>query len=120
MPALVKVDEDLPGEVATILGAAGHDARTVYEQGHSGLADKHLWPIVQDEGRMLLTADKGFADARVYPPGTHAGVVLFRLPRESRAGYCRLVEFMVSQTKLEDLAGAVAIVSPGAIRVLRA
>jgi len=28
-------------------------------------------------------ADKGFADLRVYPPGSHAGVLLFRLDEES-------------------------------------
>ena len=68
---------------------------------------------------MLFTADKGFANARCYPPGTHAGVVLFRLPRESRAGYIRLVEFLLSQVNLDDLVGAIAVVSPDAIRVLR-
>lgn len=63
--------------------------------------------------------DKGFADARVHPPGSHAGIILFRLPRESRAGYVRLAEFVLSQVKLEDVAGAITVVSPEAIRILR-
>src|SRR4051812_23395328 len=84
MSLSVKVDEDLPAEIATLLSAAGHDAKSVYAQGHSGLPDDQLWRIVQQEQRMLFTADKGFANARDYPPGSHAGVVLFRLPRESR------------------------------------
>lgn len=66
-----------------------------------------------------MTADKGFANAQAYPPGSHAGVVLFRLPRESRAGYVRLAGFLMAQLKLDDLAGAIAMVSPDAIRVLR-
>jgi hypothetical protein len=69
---------------------------------------------------MLFTADKGFANARIYPPGSHYGVVLFRLPRESRAGYLKLTEFLLSQLKLDDVIGALVVVSPGTIRVLRA
>ncbi|MGE0683186.1 MAG: DUF5615 family PIN-like protein [Candidatus Binatia bacterium] len=37
-----------------------------------GLSDEQLWPQVQREGRLLVTADKGFADLREYPPGSHA------------------------------------------------
>ena len=119
MPVPVKVDEDLPAEISNLVAAAGHDAKTVHVQGHSGLPDEHLWPTVQQEQRMLFTADKGFANARDYPPGSHAGVVLFRLPRESRAGYIRLAEFLLAQVKLEDIAGVIAVVSPDAIRILR-
>jgi hypothetical protein len=68
---------------------------------------------------MLFTADEGFANARRYPPGSHAGVVLFRLRRESRAGYIRLAEFLLSELKLDEIIGAIVVVSPDAIRVLR-
>lgn len=68
---------------------------------------------------MLFTADKGFASALTYPPGSHAGVVLFRLPRESRAGYIRLAEFLLAQVKLDDIVGAIVVVSPKSIRILR-
>jgi predicted nuclease of predicted toxin-antitoxin system len=120
MPVQVKVDEDLPGDVASLCQAAGHDATTVYLQGHSGLPDEQLWPIVQQENRMLFTADKGFANSRHHPPGSHAGVVLFRLPRESRTGYIRLAEFLLAQLKLDTVVGATVVVTPNIIRVLRA
>jgi hypothetical protein len=68
---------------------------------------------------LLFTADKGFANARKYAPGSHAGVVLFRLPRESRAGYIRLAEFLLRQLTLDEIHGAIVVVSPDAIRVLR-
>jgi predicted nuclease of predicted toxin-antitoxin system len=120
MPVQVKVDEDLPGDIASLCQAAGYDASTVYFQGHSGLPDEQLWPKVQQENRMLLTADRGFANAREYPPGSHAGVVLFRLPRESRAGYIWLAEFLLAQLQLDAIVGAIVVVSPNTIRVLRA
>jgi predicted nuclease of predicted toxin-antitoxin system len=90
--ARIKVDEDLPGEIATLLRAGGHDALSVFEQHLTGTTDDKLWPLIQAESRILFTADKGFGDVRAHPPATHAGVVLFRLPRESRAAYIRLVE----------------------------
>jgi hypothetical protein len=117
MPVRIKIDEDLPAEIASWLGAAGHDAQTVYLQGHTGLPDQQLWP---SEQRILLTADKGFANARDYPSGSHAGVALFRLRRESRAGYIRLAEFLLAQVRLEEIAKAIVVVSPDAIRILRA
>ena len=120
MAVAVKVDEDLPAGVASLVVASGYEAKTVYAQGHTGMPDDQLWPIVQQERRMLFTADKGFGNIRDYPPGSHAGVILFRLPRESRAGYLRLAEFLLEQVKLEGIVGAVVVVSPDAIRVRRA
>ncbi len=119
MAVRVKVDEDLPTDIAHLVRAAGYDADTVYAQGHSGTPDDKLWPLVQQDQRMLLTADKGFANAQAYPPGSHAGVILFRLPRESRAGYIRLAQFLLAQVDLVDIAGAIVIVSPDAIRIRR-
>jgi len=39
MPIGVKVDEDLPVEVVDLLRNAGHDARTVVEEGLTGTPD---------------------------------------------------------------------------------
>lgn len=113
----IKVDEDLPAEVADVLRAAGHDASSVVEQGLTGKADDHLWLHVQRESRILFTADKGFADVRQHPPGTHRGIVLFRLPRESRAGYLRLITVLLEAFHLEDAMGAIVVVSPDVVRV---
>jgi predicted nuclease of predicted toxin-antitoxin system len=64
MPVRFKFDEDLPAEIASLVSAIGHDAHTVFLQGHTGLPDEQLWPIVQSDQRILFTADKGFANAR--------------------------------------------------------
>ena len=36
------------------------------------------------EERVLLTQDTDFADIRMYPPGEYPGIVVFRLPSQSR------------------------------------
>lgn len=115
----IKVDEDLPSEIRDLLVAAGHDAATVVDQKLTGTPDERLWPLVQQERRCFFTADKGFADTRKYPPGSHAGVVLFRLPRESRAGYVRLAELLLKEQNLDDIGGFVVVVAPDAIRIRR-
>lgn len=96
MGIAIKVDEDLPRSIAALLREAGHNACTVFDQHLSGTKDDDLWPRVQSERRLLITADKGFGDIRLYPPGSHAGVVLLRLPEESREGYRHLVRQLLA------------------------
>jgi predicted nuclease of predicted toxin-antitoxin system len=74
----VKVDEDLPRALISMLQRVGYDATGVYEQGMGGWKDPALWEFVQAENRFIVTADKGFGDIRVYPPGTHHGVLVLR------------------------------------------
>jgi len=115
----VKVDEDLPADVANLFRDSGHDAQSVVEQTLSGVADPVLWKHVQEERRCLVTADKGFANERSYPPGTHGGIVLFRLPRESRSGYVRLAEMFLERAGVETVLGSITVVTPDSIRVRR-
>lgn len=68
---------------------------------------------------MLITADKGFANAQAHPPGTHAGIVLMRLPRESRAAYLQLTRRLLDGLDLETISGAIVVAAPDAIRVYR-
>lgn len=67
----VKIDEDLPKSVVDLLRAEGYQATSVREQGLQGMKDSALWQVVQQEGCFFVTADKGFGDVRLYPPGTH-------------------------------------------------
>jgi len=117
MAIRVKVDEDLPKQIADLFTERGYDAATVAEQGWQGLPDRELWPHVQQEGRWLVTADKGFADLRAHPPGSHTGVLLFRLDEESRRGYLELAQAALQQLDLEGLAGAVIVVTRRGIRI---
>ena len=117
MSIRVKVDEDLPRQVAELFSGYGHDAVTVVMQGWQGLADEALWPRVQQEERWLVTADKGFADLRVYPPGSHVGVLLFRLDEESRRGYLELTQTVLDRLSFEELTGSIVVVTRRGIRI---
>lgn len=117
MAIRVKVDEDLPQEVADTFTGYGYDATTVLRQGWQGLRDEELWIRVQQEERWLITADKGLADLRFYPPGTHAGVVLLRLEEESRRGYIDLIRKAIQRLDFANIRGSVVVVSHRGIRI---
>ena len=57
MIARVKIDEDLPRQVADLVADQGYDAATVVGQGWQGVSDESLWPPVQNERRWLMTAE---------------------------------------------------------------
>lgn len=119
MSIAIKVDEDLPAALKRQLRDAGHDAITVTDQGWSGRSDDLIWSGVRKEGRLLVTADKGFADARNLSSHRHAGVILLRLDRESWQGYVELIRQLLLATNIEQLTGAITVVTMKGIRVRR-
>jgi predicted nuclease of predicted toxin-antitoxin system len=84
----VKIDENLPAEIAEDLRVLGHDAMTVVEQGMSGVDDELLMARVEDESRIFMTMDKGIANIQAYAPGRFAGLILFRPNQRRVAGKC--------------------------------
>ena len=119
MGLAVKVDEDLPARVADVLRSAGHQAETVVGQGTGGAKDAALWQAVQVEGRFLVTADKGFGDIRLYPPGTHGGVLLLRPDEDGVEPLLDLLRRVLEGKGLEPLRGTVTVASPRGIRIRR-
>jgi len=88
-------------------------------QGWRGLKDPELWPLVQMEAIYFITADKGFGDIRLYPPGTHAGILVLRPNRQSLTEFRLLVELVLSKYSLDTLVGTVAVVTPRGVRIRR-
>ncbi len=119
MSLQLKIDEDLPEEVARIFSDAGYIAHTVRQQGWGGYEDEDLWERVQAEKRWLVTADKGFGDVRTYIPGTYVGIVLLRAVIESRRRYIALAQALVPSVRLEEVSGCLVVVTPRGIRIRR-
>jgi len=116
----VKVDEDLPVAPVQMLKDRGYEAAGVAEQGMGGWKDAALWKAVRSEHQFLVTADKGFADIRFYPPGTHSGILLLRPDQDGIRPVLELLELVLGRYDLEALAGTVTVVSPQRIRIRRA
>jgi len=115
----VKLDEDLAPAAGEPLRAAGHAVLGVADQGWSGLKAPELWQRVSAQGVLLVTADKGFADIRRFPPGTHPGILLLRPERDSILQYQALLERVARTRALESLVGTVTVATERGIRVRR-
>ena len=115
----VKVDEDLPAPASALLRYAGYDTASVTEQAMGGLKDPPLWEAIQSEERFLITGDKGFGDIRSYPPGTHGGVLVLRPKDDGIRPILELLELVLSEYRLEELEGVLAVATPRGVRIRR-
>ena len=113
------VDESLPRAATLVLRARGHDARDVREVGLRGHPDSEIQARAVEEQRIVAAADLDFADARRFPPGTHPGIVVLRVPNswDSKARAERLASG-VDEAGAEMLRGAIVIVEPDRVRLL--
>ena len=72
-----KLDENLPVSSAAILTSVGHDVDTVTDEGLVGAPDRDVVATATAAGRILISLDRGLDDIRAYPPGSHAGIVVW-------------------------------------------
>ncbi|MBI4579926.1 MAG: DUF5615 family PIN-like protein [Planctomycetes bacterium] len=112
-----KLDEHLPAEIAGDLRSVGHDAATVQQLGLAGSSDSVLLARARDEGRILLTMDKGIGNIRAYPPGSHPGIVLFRPHAIGRRATLAFVRRHLDRPLQMTLGGHLVVVSDTGIRV---
>src|SRR5262249_55926941 len=115
-----KLDENMPRDLAIRLHEAGHDVVDVVEEDLGGEEDPPVLQAATEEGRILLTFDLGFADIRHYPPGTHAGIVVFRLQDQRWRTLEGPAKRLLAGGRLEDLEKGLAIVDETRVRCKRA
>ncbi len=112
----IKLDENLPGSLAGVFRSAGHDTATVLEEGLAGAGDSLVLGMTASEGRVLITLDGGFANILNHPPGSHAGIVVFRLGDQRRAALENAAERLIRSGILERLRHGLAVVDAVRIR----
>jgi predicted nuclease of predicted toxin-antitoxin system len=95
--------------------------RMFADEGLRGQPDARIFTFAQQHGYVVLTADVEFANELVYPPSTHQGVVLVRLPGALLAPLLvQAVVAAVGALSVEDLVATIVIVEAGRIRIRRA
>jgi predicted nuclease of predicted toxin-antitoxin system len=115
----IKLDENLPLRLATLLENLGHDVHTTYSEGLTGHADQDIWKVAQAESRFLITQDLDFSDIRQFAPGSHAGVLLVRLHSPSRQNLIARVEKVFQTEDVDQWPGCFVVATERKIRVLR-
>ena len=115
----MKIDENLPAEVAEAFLEAGHDARTVPQQGLGGFLDPIVMRHCRAEGRCLVTLDTDFGNVRAYPPALLPGVIVLRPRRQDRAAFVRLAKQVIRVSGRRSPRGALWVVQEERIRIRR-
>lgn len=114
------VDEDMPRSTAAVLRQAGHAAVDVRDVGLRGRSDDEVFARAQVTGAALITADKGFSNVLSFPPGTHAGLIVVRVPNELPTPQVnREVLRALAELEGEELRGLLVIVEVGRTRIRR-
>ena len=111
------VDESLPRAVTRTLASMGHDTVDVRDAGLRGATDDAIARTASVEGRIVVAGDTDFANALRFPPGTHPGIIVLRLPNAwtSRERAERLTAAL-DPTLVEELSGAIVIIEPSRVR----
>jgi len=112
-----KTDENIPLEAVDLLRAAGHDARSVFDQSLSGRPDNRIASVCKQEDRALITLDTDFADIRTYRPEDYPGLLVLRLAKQSAPEVLRVIRRLLGILKTTDCRGQLWIVEHDRIRV---
>jgi predicted nuclease of predicted toxin-antitoxin system len=115
----IKIDENLPLEIALTLNSFGHDVHTAQDEGLNGCVDPVIWEAAQRDQRFLITQDLDFSDARRFAPGTHHGILLLRLCSPSRLPLIERIEKLFKNENVAGWAGCFVVATDRKVRVRR-
>ena len=117
MAACFKIDENVPRAAVTLLGEAGYDVRTVIDQHLGGLPDAAVLDVCRSERRVLVTLDLDFADIRLYPVDSHAGVWVLRPATHSINNILVVLRGALDALGTETCENRLWIVEPSRVRI---
>lgn len=115
----IKLDENLPLQLATSLKTLGHDVHTAHEERLSGHSDIEIWLATQGESRFLITQDLDFSDSRKFAPGSHHGILLVRLRSPSRRNLVERIIQIFEGEEVGSWPGCFVVATEHKIRVLK-
>jgi len=115
----LKLDENIPATTAPRLVALGFDADTVLDEKLGGRPHNEVWAAAQAERRFLVTQDLDFSDSRKFEPGSHAGILIARLPDAEQWRIGDYVVGWLSSPDANTWQGALIVATPTKLRVLR-
>jgi len=111
-------DEGIDRSIVARLRHEGHDVISVAELAPS-ITDDEVLQRANDEGALLITADRDFGELVFRLGRVHTGVVLLRLsglPTPAKAD----VVSEAFRDHAGEFAGAFSLISPGIVRIRRA
>jgi hypothetical protein len=96
------------------LKAQGHNVRDVRGTSDEGVPDGRLWQVAQQDDRLLITTDKGFAVNR---QRDHAGVLIVRLRQPNRRAIHDRILLTLARFAESKWRGTIVVVRDRAVSV---
>ena len=100
------VDENIPSISVTALRSKGFDVQDIRGTADQGIADEHLWRIVQKEKRLLITTDKGFS---IHRDEAHHGILIIRFRQPTRQKIHQRVMQAITKYSSEQWPGLMVV-----------
>ncbi len=100
------VDENIPLFTVNTLRNLGHNVLDIRGTSEEGIADQALWLKAQQEERLLITTDKGFAKHR---DEYHYGIIIIRLKHPNQSKIHKRVMQAIHQFENKDWSGLLIV-----------
>lgn len=100
------LDENIHRRLRALLLSVGHDAADI----EKGSLDRVVFQVATEEERILLTHDKDFADADLFPPTQCAGILLLCINPLHVEAMERGLLHVLKETSAEQLRGKLVLV----------
>ncbi|HLC43168.1 MAG TPA: DUF5615 family PIN-like protein [Methylomirabilota bacterium] len=114
------VDEALPHTLARHLRAESFEVDDIRDLGLRGQPDERIFQEAQQRQAVLITRDLDFTNIFRFPPRSHHGIIILRLPNTFTVR--QLAEEVLrslSELSLTALARTIVIVEPKRTRMRR-
>jgi predicted nuclease of predicted toxin-antitoxin system len=117
----ILLDQNIPPQVCDFIRQRkpAWTVRHVNDVGLRGAADDEIFRWAQVNTSIVITFDEDFADARMYPAGSHAGVIRLRVWPTTIENTEEALNRLFDCTNDTDLAGSLVIIDQQRIRVRR-
>ena len=115
----VLLDQNVPRAIAPWLRTR-RPQWTVFhtaDVGLSGQRDETLFAWAQQQGALIITFDEDFADQRVFPLGSHSGIIRLRVWPTTIEETQLALDRLLIEVPDEELARALVIIDREAIRI---
>ena len=110
-------DQNIMVETARFLRALGHDVSSARDVKLAEAPDDEVLAYAIREDRVLLTYNADFGDLRLFPVGTHSGIIRLRLSEQTAGALHPVLEAALRDLAAKDLSGKLVTVTRTAIRI---
>jgi predicted nuclease of predicted toxin-antitoxin system len=115
--ATVKLDENVPDSVGTILREAGHDVALARDEQLVGVPDHRILAVAGGEGRVLVSFDRGFGNIIQHPPAATPGIVVIRLDDQTLPRVRQVAVTLANLLTTERVQGRLWVLDESRLRI---